>query len=69
MFDALLSVGAAVMAVLCLGDWISSATPEYLLLALACGLFSLYAYRVYRLRRRLSRQRVGKLLEVLREST
>jgi hypothetical protein len=67
MFDALLSVGAMVTAIIHLGDWIVSPTPENLFPVLASSFFSLYAYRVYWLRRRLSRQRVGKLLEALRQ--
>jgi hypothetical protein len=68
MFDAFLAIGNALAATLYLGYWFTADTPHNLAPAAWSMAFSLYAYRVHRLKRRLSEDHVGRLLKALREA-
>jgi len=69
MVDILLAVCAGVAAVVYLGDWITGGDkPGSLTLVMWCAFFSVYAYRVHKMKRRLAEQHVGQLLDALRET-
>ena len=67
MTDAVLSAGATLAAAIHLGYWISGDAAASLLPVLWEVAFAAYAYRVHRVKQRLSRQHVGNLLQALRE--
>jgi hypothetical protein len=67
MFDAFLAISTAVAATVYLSDWFAGEAPNNLVLAAWNIAFSLYAFRVHRLKRRLSERHVGELLKTLRE--
>ncbi|CAK0753992.1 hypothetical protein CCP3SC15_190024 [Gammaproteobacteria bacterium] len=66
MFDALLSVAAALAALAYLGGFTES-MPVTVTPALWSATLAAYAYRVYRTKRRISREQVGILLATLRQ--
>jgi O-antigen/teichoic acid export membrane protein len=68
MIDRLLAVSVALTAAVFLADWIAGAASSSLFLAIGSAFFAGYAYRVHRLKRRLSRQHVKELLRTLRET-
>jgi|APFre7841882630_1041343.scaffolds.fasta_scaffold356985_1 hypothetical protein len=68
MIDALLALTAAIAAMVYLGFWAAGDAPGDLTLAIWSSAFSVYAYRVHRMKRRLSDHNIGELLKSLRET-
>ena len=69
MIDALLSTSAALAAAIYLSNWLAGDSVSNPWLAVWSALFSIYAYRVHRMKRRLSQQHMGEFLQVLREKS
>jgi ABC-type enterobactin transport system permease subunit len=69
MIDALLSTSAALTAAIYFGNWFAGDSASNPWLAVWSALFSIYAYRVHRMKRRLSQQHMGELLQALREKS
>lgn len=68
MVDILLSLSAALATVVYIGGWAAADSSGNLALATWSAAFALYAYRVHRMKRRLSDRHIGELLKTLRET-
>jgi hypothetical protein len=68
MIDALLSISAAFAAAVYLGYWAAGDAPGSLALSIWSAVLAVYAYRVHRMKRRLSAQHIGELIKTLRET-